>query len=228
MWYSTWPDIIFPWISWYSGTDKSSPVCVFWICLGKKIHRIQALTKTFNCPSPSYKPKKINAKALTGTGHQTDPAPNISYSATRQTGIWPVSYIPSQSTCHEPLQASCQEHSISLKRSGLIQNRTSFAGAESGLNSAWQVRRSHDLSSGLFSDKRLFIVTHAEPYPPLLYLRTFPGMTETTAERCHERKKELPGAQEQLEVCEEPTRELLKPKYKGICRIQRRRLMGQS
>lgn len=109
-------------------------VCILNLPRGENTQSSGVGTKTFRCPSPSYKPKKINAKALTGTGHHTDPAPNTSYSVTRLTGTWPVSYIPSQSTCHEPLQAAYQEHIISVKRCGFTQNGTSLAGAESPLS----------------------------------------------------------------------------------------------
>lgn len=105
-----------------------------------------------------------------------------SYSATKQIWTWPASYSLSQSTCHWPLQTKCQEHSISgNRRWGFIQNRTSLTEVEVAvLPSRAGEKSSHH---GLFWSKGLFTTIHAKPYPPLLCLRTSPGMTETIDER---------------------------------------------
>lgn len=120
-----------------------------------------------------------------------------SYSATRQIWTWPVFHDKAPATSHSRQHARNTAflwRDADSFRTGLYSQELKV------LLPSMAGRRSHDLSSGLFWDKGLFIVSHAKPYPPLLYRRTFPGMTEKIAERGHERKKQLPGVQGQLEV----------------------------
>lgn len=171
-------------------------------------------TKTFNCPSPRIRLKVQENQFEHSHWNRTSDRPCSQHFLLCNKTNLDMACIPSQSTC--------QEHSISVKRCGFIQNRTSLARAESALT---QHGRWEHLSPGIFWDKGLFIVTHPKPYPPLFYLRTFPEWQRKGLKAVVKGMKSFleQGTTWGLWRANQGTG--LKPKYKGSCWS---RLMGLS